>query len=251
MTLEFCINIVFFFFVYSMLGWIWESCYESVLNKKPLNRGFFIGPYIPLYGFGGLGGYLILQRFQAPLLSVGTVKIYLIGAIGATVLEYITSYVLEKTLKARWWDYTNYPLNINGRICLIATLFWGLIGIVAVDFLNPFLLRVKGVMSHDAQLIILTVLSTTLFIDFCVTINSVLDLHKRLQLVLSMEKDTVFEKFAETKEAFIQYKDKILDISNPFTERIIKDFPDMKFASAGFQGAFAKIKDTISKRKKK
>lgn len=251
MILESVITVFFFFFAYAMLGWIWESCYESVLNKKLLNRGFFIGPYIPLYGFGGLGGYLVLQPLQAPLLSMGTVKIYLIGAIGATILEYLTSYVLEKLLKARWWDYSNYPLNINGRICLIASLFWGVIAIVAVDFLNPFLLRVKGAMSHDAQLIVLTMLTTAMFIDFCVTINSILDLHKRIQLIISMEKDNVFEVLAGTKDTIMQYKDKLLEIRNPFTKRIVTDFPDLKFNSASFQSAFAKIKDAISNRRGK
>lgn len=248
--MDYYIKIVFFFFAYSMMGWVWESCYESVLNRKILNRGFLLGPYIPLYGFGGLVSILFLQQFQAPLISMETLTVYLIGSVGATILEYVTSYVLEKTLKARWWDYSNYPLNLNGRICLIATLFWGIVAIAAVDFLNPFLLKVMNRIPHDLLLILLTMLSTTMFIDFCVTINSTLDLQKRIQLIISMEKDIALETIANKKDALLKYRDRILEIGNPFTKRIVRDFPLMKFTSKNFEGVYIRIRDYLSNRKK-
>lgn len=245
------LNIIYVFFAYSMLGWVWESIYESILNRKILNRGFFNGPYIPLYGFGGVGCFVVLQRFQAPLKSPETLKIYIIGAVGATVLEYVTSYVLEKTLKARWWDYTNYPLNINGRICLIATVFWGAVAIGAIDYLNPFLFKVKEQFSHDSLLIVLTFLVTTFFYDFCITINSILDLQKKIQLIISMEKDNVFEAFAEKKEAFAKYRDRFMEIQNPFITRIIRNFPNLRFVSKNVQGVFTKIKEHLPHKKDK
>lgn len=234
--------IICLFFVYCMMGWVWESCYESFLNKKLLNRGFLNGPYIPIYGFGGTFILVVLQRFQAPLLSLASVKIYIIGAIGATILEYITSYVLEKVLKARWWDYSDYPLNLNGRICLIATLFWGLVAVLAINVLNPFLVKKYMAMPHDTVLIFASVMCTLFVVDLGVTINSILDLQSRLQLMMTIEAEKMIEIVSGTTGNFSKYKNKFLNLGNPFTKRIIESFPKLRFTSSQMQKAFMKIK---------
>lgn len=237
------LTILFMFFVYCLIGWVWESIYESILNKKILNRGFLNGPYIPLYGFGGLIILLFLQRFQTPFMNIMTVKIYFIGAIGATVLEYVTSYVLEKILKARWWDYSEYPLNLNGRICLIATVFWGVVAVAAIDFINPFLLKFYSGLSHDTVLIYVTAMCTLFILDLVVTINSILDLRNRMQLLISLEKDKITDSFAEKIGELGKYKEKLSLIGNPFTRRILRSFPKLKFSSDVLQKTFVKIKN--------
>lgn len=236
------LKVCFLYFIYCIIGWIWESIYESIRNKKVINRGFLNGPYIPIYGFGGWFIYFVLQRFEAPILSITTLLLFLGGAIGATILEYITSYVLEKTLKARWWDYSDYPLNVNGRICLIATVFWGVITVVAVDFLNPALLRLHDSIPRDGVLIFVTVMTTLFAVDLAVTINSILDLQNRIKLFMSLEKDKVVEKFADRKEDLIKYRDRLGQIGNPFTKRIILAFPRLKFTSDKNQKIFERIK---------
>lgn len=226
-----------------MIGWVWESIYESILNKKILNRGFLNGPYIPIYGFGGTAILVFLQRFQAPILSGRTAAIFLIGAVGASTLEYLTSYVLEKCLNARWWDYSNYPLNVNGRICLIATVFWGVVAVVAIDLLNPWLLKTYAKFSHDSVLIFVSVMSTLILVDLGITINSLLDLRKRLQLLVSMETDKISELFADRGQLLIKYKEKLENFSNPFTKRIVNAFPKLKFNSDKAQEIFIRIKE--------
>lgn len=237
------LTILFMFFIYCFIGWVWESTYESILNKKLLNRGFLNGPYIPLYGFGGLFILLFLQQFQTPFKDVMTIKIYFIGAIGATILEYVTSYALEKILKARWWDYSEYPLNINGRICLIATIFWGVVAVVAIDFLNPFLLRFYQGLSHDSVLIFVTAMCTLFILDLAVTINSILDLRNRMQLIISLEKDKLADSFTEKLGELSRYKERLALIGNPFTRRILRSFPKLKFSSEPLQRTFMKIKN--------
>ena len=96
---EFVLNMLLMFFTYCIAGWIWECIYMSILEKKLLNRGFLNGPYIPIYGFGGWAVYFTLQAMNGPIRSMNTVKIFLIGLFFATVLEYITSVLLEKSLK--------------------------------------------------------------------------------------------------------------------------------------------------------
>lgn len=241
--------ILCFFFVYCFIGWVWESSYESILNKKLLNRGFFNGPYIPLYGFGGLFILLVCQRFQAPLFSIDTIIIYFVGSIGATILEYITSLALEKILKARWWDYSNYPLNINGRICLIASLFWGVVAVAAIDLLNPWLIGLYEKVPHDARLVFASVMSTLFVMDMIVTVNSILDLYNRMSLFVALEKEKLLETLLDKKEDLAMYRGKLASIGNPFTKRIIESFPNLRFTSDKLQRIFERIKG-ISHRKK-
>lgn len=172
MKLDF-LTLCIFYFIYALIGWIWESIYESVLNKKILNRGFLHGPFIPIYGVGGLLILTLFQRFQAPFLSYRTILIYVVGAIGATFLEYMVSIFLEKRLNARWWDYSNYPLNFQGRICLIATLFWGVVAVGAIDFLNPWLYEKIMSVSYEARLIYVTIMSIWIFSDTGYTIYTI------------------------------------------------------------------------------
>ncbi|MCQ2082315.1 MAG: putative ABC transporter permease [Lachnospiraceae bacterium] len=172
MKLDF-LTLCTFYFIFCLMGWIWESIYESILNKKVINRGFLYGPYIPIYGVGGLLILVLFQRFQAPFLSTRTIIIYLIGAVGATILEYSVSVFLEKRLNAKWWDYSNYPFNYQGRICLIATLFWGAVAVGAIDFLNPWLYSKIMLIPYNYRAIYVTVMTILIFSDTGYTIRSI------------------------------------------------------------------------------
>lgn len=116
-----------FFYIYSFIGWIWESCYVSVQKRRWVNRGFLNGPFLPIYGCGAL----------AVLISTITVRenvflIFLFGMTGATILEYFTGWGMEKLFKVKYWDYSRQPFNLNGHICLLASLGWGLFSVIMV-----------------------------------------------------------------------------------------------------------------------
>ena len=109
-----------FFFVYAFLGWVWESCYVSVKQGKWVNRGFLRGPMLPIYGSGAVMMLVVSMPF-----SGNYVLTWIAGVIGATVLEYITGWAMEKMFKVKYWDYSNQPFNLNGYICLSSSITWG------------------------------------------------------------------------------------------------------------------------------
>ena len=123
---------VVWFLVYSVLGWMYESTYCTIVERKWANRGFLYGPLCPIYGFGVIGMIAVWQLVQAEGISVSPWQVFVVTALGTAVLEYLTSWALEKLFHARWWDYTDMPLNVNGRICLPATVLFGLMGLLVV-----------------------------------------------------------------------------------------------------------------------
>ena len=119
------------FFIYSVIGWLWETIICSIHEKKFVYRGFLSGPYCPIYGFGALSFLLLASPFKG-----SWVGLFIAGTIIASVLEYITSYALEKSFNAKWWDYSDHKYNLNGRIALIPSLFWGFLSLVLIYFVN-------------------------------------------------------------------------------------------------------------------
>lgn len=125
-------NILNWFFIYSFLGWVWESCYVSVKEKRWVNRGFVTGPLCTIYGCGALFVYLFLWTYEDNLFIL-----YFGGMVLATVLEYITAWLMELIFHASWWDYSTQPLNLQGRICLGASLGWGVFTIILFKLFQP------------------------------------------------------------------------------------------------------------------
>lgn len=120
------------FFVYSLLGWVWESCYVSAKRRQWVNRGFLHGPWLPIYGTGALVILLLTLPVQGrPAL------IFLLGMTGATILEYVTGAGMEGLFHVRYWDYSDKPLNVNGHICLTVSLAWGVFSLLLVKVLHP------------------------------------------------------------------------------------------------------------------
>ena len=121
-----------FFFIYCFFGWCFESVYVSVHEHRWVNRGFMTGPYIPLYGSGA-----VLMLFLTIPVRGNYMLMYIVGAIGATVLEYITGTVMENLFGVRYWDYTDKKFNFRGRICLEATVLWGFFTLAMVEVIQP------------------------------------------------------------------------------------------------------------------
>ena len=121
-----------YFILYAFLGWVCEDLYCGIPAKKFINRGFFYGPYCPIYGVGAL---LVLY----PLLFVKDypILVFILGVIITSTLEYITSWVMEILFKTRWWDYSERFMNINGRVCLLNSTLFGIMSIVVVYIIHP------------------------------------------------------------------------------------------------------------------
>ena len=154
------IKILFILFMfYSLIGWIIEVFDQLYRQKKFINRGFLIGPYCPVHGVGALLMLLLLKRFSNNILLL-----FMISILICTILEYLTSFLLEKFFKARWWDYSDYKFNLNGRVCLQNSLFFGLAGVTIVKFANPMLMNL--LISIEPNII--NIIFFTLFIIFAI-----------------------------------------------------------------------------------
>lgn len=125
-------HIINWFFVYSFLGWLWETSYVSIKKGKFVNRGFINGPFCTIYGCGAVSVYLILMPVAGNLLWL-----YLGGIVVATTLEYVTAVVMESIFHMSWWDYSDKKFNFQGRICLGASLGWGLFTVALFRILHP------------------------------------------------------------------------------------------------------------------
>ena len=115
------------FYLYCFAGWIWESCYVSLKKRKWINRGFLKGPLLPIYGSGA-----IVVLVSTIMVQNNTFLIFIIGMIAATILEYITGELMERIFHVRYWDYSDKPFNINGHICLLSSLAWGIFSVLLV-----------------------------------------------------------------------------------------------------------------------
>lgn len=124
-------HLVASFVLYSMLGWLVESTYMSICNRKPTNRGFGKGPFCPIYGFGAVGGYLLLSPLKGHY-----VALYIVGAILATVFEFIVGVGMIRLLGDLWWDYNEKPFNYKGIVCLESTIAWGFYALGIIGFIN-------------------------------------------------------------------------------------------------------------------
>lgn len=128
-------NLLIYYFICSILGWIMEVLYAYSVFGTFVDRGFLYGPMCPIYGWGAVAMVLVTEKIRKK--KVNTLGIFLIVTAIFTILEYLTSLVLELIFNLRWWDYSNYFLNINGRVCLIFSIFFGFIGIVFVKKIYP------------------------------------------------------------------------------------------------------------------
>lgn len=124
---------VLLFFLLSAAGWLWEVLLYFVTEQTFVNRGVYHGPYLPIYGVGGILLYLLLHRLRKR-----PVFVFLYASLICLSVEYFASWFLEKLWKVRWWDYSNHVLHINGRICLLGGIFFGMGGTLLVCWALPY-----------------------------------------------------------------------------------------------------------------
>jgi uncharacterized membrane protein len=168
---------------------------------------------------------------------------------------------MEKIFKARWWDYTNQPFNINSRVCIGASLFWGFLSVVFVQCINPIIENHITLFSHDIRLTIVITMSTQIFIDLLITTSAVIILQNKITMVIKYETEKM-EEFKEKintlpefpeeyKKLLTDYKTKAYSITNPIVKRLMGTFPKLKFESDLRQKAFYKLEEIKNKKSKK
>ena len=181
------------FFIYSVLGYFCEVVYCSVGQKRFVNRGFLYGPYLPIYGFGSLIVTVLLDP-----LSKWPVAVFILAFILTSCLEYFTSWLLEKFFSVKLWDYSKHRININGRVCLLNSTLFGILGLVAEYLVEPFVSRILGSLPadilHYAAILIVAVMSS----------DTVLSIMKMKAFKEGLEKIRELRSEAEERLAALQ-----------------------------------------------
>ncbi|MBD7911552.1 MULTISPECIES: putative ABC transporter permease [Clostridium] len=240
------------FIIYSFIGWIYESTLCSVRDKKLINRGFLNGPICPIYGTGALVVIILLGDVK-DILALFLSSILLTG-----ILEYLTSYLMEKLFHAKWWDYSYRSFNINGRVCLEGALVFGTLSVITVFYINLFTNKVLSVVNDNILNLISLILLIILVVDTIFTVNSLLSLNSRLKQVqeafnkyieaskvkTDKIKFNILDKFEES-EFYSEKIKHILSVKRFQDKRIMKAFPNFK--STKYYEAFERIKDNIIK----
>lgn len=202
------------FFIYAVLGWLIEVGNCLIHNHKFINRGFLIGPYCPIYGVGGVAITLFLnQYYEKPI------TLFIMAVVLCAVLEYITSYIMEKLFKARWWDYSKKKYNINGRICLETMLPFGLLGCFIVYVSNPFIYKLFALLSPTVTNVIAIILFICLVMDFVISMRVITSFRK--SAVTFLNKDN-------TEEITRIVKETLDNAGSLVNNRLVKAFPYVK-----------------------
>ena len=216
------------FLFYAVIGWIVEIIDILIIDKKIVNRGFLIGPICPIYGVGVLSMIFLLRRFiDTPL------ALFILAIAIFMTLEYVTSYLMEKLFNARWWDYSNFKYNINGRICLETTIPFGLGGMLVMYVINPFITGLLSKVNHQVIIITAIILLVIFIIDVIVSFS-----------VISKLKGIIKKKYKDdTDETNKKVLDYLIKLS-PLTKRLMESFP-------GIRMRLSKLKDKIESKVKK
>lgn len=187
------------FYLYCFIGWIWESCYVSLKKHKWINRGFLKGPLLLIYGSGAIVVLISTLTVENNLLLV-----FVIGVISATILEYITGVAMEKLFHVRYWDYSKEPFNINGHICLISSLAWGVFSVLLVRFVNPNIARLVIIIPNGISEVISYIITVFITIDAVQSFNEAMDL-KNILIKFTERNDAItnIKKRVEIVEAFV------------------------------------------------
>ena len=171
---------LFFFYFYCFVGWCIESAYVSLHQKRLVNRGFMKGPFLPLYGSGGIMMLVVSMPFQEHL-----VLVYIAGCIGATVLEYVTGVTMEALFKVRYWDYSDKKFNFQGHICLGTSLAWGLLTILMTRLVHRPVEQLVLRIPTTALTIVTLALTVGIACDFALSFKAAMDLR---DVLIMMEK---------------------------------------------------------------
>ncbi|MBU3159543.1 putative ABC transporter permease [Clostridium frigoris] len=269
-----------YFIIYSFMGWCLETVYATIRKKEFVNRGFLTGPFCPIYGFAILSIIVLLKPIENNYIFLFLGSIFL-----TSIIEYITGYVLETAFDSTWWDYSDEPHNLHGRICLKFSILWGFISILILKVLHPYIEHIVGLIPKNPGIFLFYITLLYFILDFIITILTILKLKSLLtQLITAYSELT--EKFLDfksnlgntknipelrikldqlialsetkmskeksnigniVKEVKIKY-DSLFIKKYPEYSRLIKAFPDLKFK--GLDAILKNVKNIIHKDKK-
>lgn len=196
------LSLLFLYFVlYAFLGWVVETCYCSILERRFVARGFLYGPICPIHGVG----VLMMICWFAPLTG-NPFLFYLVATVCMSAWEYLVGWFLEITTHIKYWDYSNHRFNLHGRICLRISLAWGALAYLVIFWLHPALSQVVESVSVSTRHVLAIVALILLTADTLATIHQLALVH-RMMTKLSETADELRLQLALGKADLADYLD--------------------------------------------
>lgn len=210
--------IAIYFFFYSALGWLVESIYCSIAAGKIINRGFLTGPICPIYGTGAVVMTLVL----APLKEY-PILVFIVGLVVCDIVEFATSYIMEKLFHARWWDYSNKWLNIQGRICFRHSMYWGIASVLFIYFVHPNIgEKIFSDMPAKYLYIILAVILVIFAFDLANAVRKAMDI-KAMMDKLKKLRDNITTKYEESSESAAKRRERLKQLISEYNDQITEN----------------------------
>ena len=223
-------NLVLLFFAYSFLGWCIEVTLKFIQYHRFINRGFFTGPICPIYG-SGAALITLAVSFLSPVESAyGTT--FALSFVLCGAVEYFTSYFMEKRFHARWWDYSQKPMNLHGRIWIGNLILFGLGGVAIIHLINPLLYRLFALVSLDARRILAAALLSVFAADYVMT-----------HFVLKLVKNSVESSEADSTEAINREIRLLLSDRNIFYRRFADAYPEVIYRTERINARLAALRE--------
>ncbi len=219
------------FIIYSFIGWSIEVIGKLIEKHRFINRGFLIGPICPIYGFGCLAIILLLSKYKSD-----PIILFFMAIIICSIIEYLTSYIMEKMFHVRWWDYTRRKFNINGRICAETMIPFGILGCFVLYIVNPFFNSIISKIPVNNLNVIALIIFVIYLIDNILSLTIMFGFKGTLKTI---EKDGTEEITKKVKEVLLK--------RNFLYKRLIKAFPNIKNKNERLEELKNKINKEIEK----
>ena len=230
-------HIVFLIFIiFSMVGWISEVLYVGIFfEHKFVNRGFLHGPLCPIYGFGGLSILLLPQALYSTWWPL-----FCASMLFGTIVEYLSSWILEKLFHTRWWDYSRYKFNIRGRVCLLNSVLFGVLGVVIIHFVQPFVMKFLSLFSDFVLNLSADIIAVALTVDLLITVRRLVDFSVTMEKVRALR-----EKYgADFIKKLEQFQPKLRNL-----ESFMRRFPTLK--SINYKDELEMLRERVKTAKSK
>ncbi len=223
------------FMIYAILGWCMEVTCKLIQYKRFINRGFLIGPYCPIYGYGAILITFLLKKYTNDPIALFFMAIIICGT-----LEYLTSYFMEKIFKARWWDYSQKKFNINGRVCLNTIIPFGLLGLFIMYVSNPFFIGKIEMLPQMWLSILFWALLAIYIVDNIVS-GIVIRYVKKTEKIVGKDLDNTEEITKKVKE--------VLQSKSALHRRLLNAYPSLETVKIKIKAKKEKIKEKVEEQK--
>lgn len=234
MSFGFLTDYIFIFFIFSVIGWLIEVSLKSIQFHRFINRGFLLGPYCPIYGLGAL--LIVMSNEWLGKYDSSNAIIFLSSLLICGIVEYFVSYFLEKFYHARWWDYTNRPMNLHGRIWIGNLILFGIGGLAIVNIFNPLFLSIFYRMDLKYREITAIIIAILMFSDYIVS-----------YFVMKLIKVNVEKSKADNTEDIKQEIKLLASDKNILYERFVNAYPDVKYRTDRIKNRIREIEAETKK----